>query len=157
MVTAKRASFCAARPRGPGVPGAGDNQACPGRLDRSCGPRLERREPAGDGVKAGSEVEVVWGSPTPLQDRLFEFSEVGSAQLKGAWVFLFNPQRSRAKEACTKLGAPQEAHPSAHQILHPGPLIHILNFPYPGGKDIQVSMEPHHLRSLSAPSFRNGT
>lgn len=119
MVTAKRASFCAARPRGPGVPGAGDNQACPGRLDRSCGPRLERREKAGDGVKAGSEVEVVWGSPTPLQDRLFKFSEVGSAQLKGAWVFLFNPQRSRAEEASTKLGAPQVAHPSEHQILHP--------------------------------------
>lgn len=119
MVTAKRASFCAVCPRGPGVPGAGDNKACPGRLDRSCGPRLERREPAGDGVKAGSEVEVVWGSPTPLQDRLFKFSEVGSAQLKGAWVFLFNPQRSRAEEAYTKLGAPQEAHPSEHQILHP--------------------------------------
>lgn len=119
MVTAKRASFCAARPRGPGVPGAGDNQACPRRLDRSCGPRLERREPARDGVKAGSEVEVVWGSPTPLQDRLFKFSEVGSAQLKEAWVFLFNPQRSRAEEASIKLGAPQEAHPSEHQILHP--------------------------------------
>lgn len=79
MVAAKRASFCPARPRGPGVPGAGDNQECPQMAGPILRPRLEHREPAGDGVKSGSEVEIVWGAPTPLQGRLFKFSEVGSA------------------------------------------------------------------------------
>lgn len=74
MVIAKPASFCTARPRGPGVPGAGDNQERPRRLDRSCGPRLERREPAGGGVKSGSEVEVVWGGRPRLSRAAFSNS-----------------------------------------------------------------------------------
>lgn len=86
-------------------------------------------QPVSDGAKSGSEVEVFWGTPTPLQGRLFKFSEVGSAQSKGAWVFLFNPQRSRAEEVSTKLGVPQEAFAPEQQILHPGALTHILNFP----------------------------
>lgn len=55
------------------------------------------------------------GAPTPLQGRLFKFGEVGSAQSKGAWVFLFNPQRSRTEEVATKPGGtPRDTHVSKH-------------------------------------------
>lgn len=83
MVTAKPASFCTARPRGPGVPGAGDNQERPRRLDRSCGPRLERREPAGGGVKSGSEVEVVWGGAHASPGPPFQIQRGGLCAVKG--------------------------------------------------------------------------
>lgn len=95
----RRASFILrGRPRGPRVPGGRTVRGAPAAgPDPRPSPGAERASPRASRarVRAGN----VWGACTPLQGRLFKFSEVGSAPSKGAWGFVINPRQSGAQEA----------------------------------------------------------
>lgn len=98
-------------------PGQEESQLHLARLP--AGPRSPRRDDRGQRTRGGTRpaaparrraseraserarvrAESVWGAPTPLQGRLFEFGEVGSTPSKGAWGFVVNPRRSGAEEA----------------------------------------------------------
>lgn len=81
--------------RGPGAPGAGTAGSAPAAGPDLLPPPGEERASRRARVRA----ESVWGAPTPLQGRLFKFSEVGSTPSKGAWDFLVNSRRSGAEAA----------------------------------------------------------
>lgn len=85
--------------RGPGAPGATTVGSAPAAGPDLPPPPGEERASERASRRARVRAESVWGAPTPLQGRLFEFGEVGSTPSKGAWGFVVNPRRSGAEEA----------------------------------------------------------